>query len=112
MVTVTARLPHVIRYINPRHPEVALLHADPGIIDRMLVLPLPVTTVRDGWDWLIVWCTVGATALAALAIAFAVVSIRRANQIAQDAQEAIVRERRNVFELGVLARLIEICGQR
>jgi hypothetical protein len=76
----------------------------------MLALPLPVTDVRDGWDWLIVWCTVGATALAALAIVFAVVAIRRADQVARDAQEAIVKERRNVFELGVLARLVDICG--
>jgi hypothetical protein len=75
----------------------------------VLILPLPVTVVRDGWDWLIVWCTVGATALAALAIWFAVVSIRRADRIAREDREAAVGERRNVFELGVLARLMEIC---
>ena len=72
-----------------------------GIIERMLVLPFPVTVVRDGWDWLIVWCTVGATA---------VISIRRADRIAAETRGAAVRERRNVFELGILAKLIEICG--
>lgn len=34
----------------------------------------------------------------------------RADRIARQDREAAVRECRNVFELGVLARLIEICG--
>jgi hypothetical protein len=75
-----------------------------------LSLPVPVSAVRDGWDWLIVWCTVGAAVLALVAIVFAVIAIRRGDRNAREAQEATVRERRNVFELGVLARLIEICG--
>jgi hypothetical protein len=74
----------------------------------MLVLPLPVTDVRDSWDWLLIWCTVGASVLALAAIIFAAYAIRRTNQIARDGQQAIVRERRNVFELDVLTRIIEI----
>lgn len=52
----------------------------------------------------------GATAFAALAIWFAVIFIRRADRIAREARAAIVQERRNVFELGVLARRVDICG--
>jgi hypothetical protein len=75
-----------------------------------LPLPVPVSAVRDRWDWLIIWCTIGATVLALVAIVFALIAIRRGDRNAREAQEALVRERRNVFELGVLARLIEICG--
>lgn len=76
----------------------------------MLMLPVPVTTVRDGWDWLIVWCTIGAAVFAALAIYYAARAIRLADRKAREAQDAVVRERRNVFELGVLIRLIEVCS--
>ena len=75
-----------------------------------LHLPVPVSAVRDGWDWLTIWCTVGATVVAVVAIVFAVVAIRRGDRNARDAQDALVQERRNVFELGVLVRLIEVCG--
>ena len=71
-------------------------------------LPVPVSAVRDGWDWLTIWCTVGAAAVAVVAIVFAVIAIRRGDRNAREAQEALVQERRNVFELGVLTRIIEI----
>lgn len=86
------------------------MHATAGIIYRMTLAPLPVTDVRDVWDWLVIGCTVGAVALGAIAIFYAYLSIRRAQDIARDAQDGTVRERRNVFELSVLAKLIEICG--
>jgi hypothetical protein len=73
-------------------------------------LPIPVTDVRDRWDWLALWCTVGAVALALVAIGFSAYAIRRGNRIARDGDKAIVRERRNVFELGVLVRVIEVCS--
>lgn len=76
----------------------------------MLALPLPVTDVRDGWDWLVIWCTVGASILALAAIFFAAYAIRRTNLIAREGQQAIAQERRNVFELGLLARLVDISG--
>ena len=76
----------------------------------LVVQPLPVTIVRDGWDWLIVWCTIGAAALAAIAIVTAVIAIRRADRIAREDRQAAVQERRNVFELGVLVDVIKICG--
>jgi hypothetical protein len=72
--------------------------------------PLPVTDVRDVWDWLAIWCTIGAVAFAALAIWIAVIAIRRGDRNAREAQVAIAQERRNVFELGLLARLVDICG--
>jgi hypothetical protein len=81
-----------------------------GIIVGMPFPPMPVTDVRDSWDWAIVWCTVGAAVLAAIAIWVAVIAIRRADRIAQEDRAAAVHERRNVFELGVLVRLLEICG--
>lgn len=37
-------------------------------------------------------------------------AIRRTNLIAREGQQAIVQERRNVFELGLLARLVDISG--
>lgn len=101
------------RFGGSAEPETGRGIRGPGIIYRMLFplpLPVPVSTVRDRWDWLTIWCTVGAAVLALVAIAFAVVAIRRGDRYAREAQEATVRERRNVFELGVLARLIEICG--
>ena len=72
----------------------------------MTLSPLPVTVVRDGWDWLIVWCTVGAAIVSVIAIGLAI----RANRIARAAQRAVARERRNVFELDILTRIIEISG--
>jgi hypothetical protein len=100
------------RFGGSAEPETGRGTRGPGIIYRMLFplpLPVPVSAVRDRWDWLTIWCTVGAAVLALVAIAFAVVAIRRGDRYAREAQEATVRERRNVFELGVLARLIEIC---
>ncbi len=49
--------------------------------------------------------------LAAVAIWVAVIAVRRGDRIAREAREANVRERRNVFELGVLIDLIKICGR-
>lgn len=76
----------------------------------MLVLPLPVADVRDGWDWLIVGCTIFAALASAAAIWVAVIAILRADRITREDRTAAVRERRNVFELGVLIDLIKICG--
>jgi hypothetical protein len=76
----------------------------------MLVLPLPVADVRDGWDWLIVGCTIFAALASAAAIWVAVIAILRADRITREDRAAAVRERRNVFELGVLIDLIKICG--
>lgn len=75
-------------------------------VDVMVVLTLS----RDVWDWLALWSTVAAAALAALAVGFAAWAIRRGNAIARNADQALVRERRMTFELGVLVRLVEICG--
>jgi hypothetical protein len=76
-------------------------------MNSRLPLVVPVTDVRDSWDWLVIWCTVGADVLALAAIVLSIFlciyTIRRTSQ-------ANARERRNAFELEVLARLIEACG--
>lgn len=99
-----------LREIGRGSPGSSARLSGPGIIYRMLALPLPVTDVRDGWDWLVIWCTVGASILALAAIFFAAYAIRRTNLIAREGQQAIAQERRNVFELGLLARLVDISG--
>lgn len=53
---------------------------------------------------------VGAAALAALAIMVALLAIRCSDKIAQAADAALVRERRETFELDVLARLAQALG--
>jgi hypothetical protein len=76
----------------------------------MLVLPLPVIAQRDAWDWVVVWSTSVAATLALIAVLCALWAIHRGNVIAQNADEALVRERRMTFELGVLAQLAESAG--
>lgn len=66
-------------------------------------MPLPVTVVRDPWDWAVVWAAIAGVFVAIIAIVFAAVAFYVSNR-------ALVRERRNVFELGLLARLVDICG--
>jgi len=69
-----------------------------------------VTVTRDLWDWLALWTTVVAAVLALAALAASALAIHRGNVIATKADKALVRERRSAFELGVLARLVEVCG--
>ena|SRR5215472_9212245 len=69
-----------------------------------------VTVARDLGDWLALWATVVAAVLALAALAASALAIHRGNVIATRADQALVRERRSTFELGVLARLVEICG--
>jgi hypothetical protein len=69
-----------------------------------------VTVTRDLWDWLALWTTVVAAVLALAALAVSALAIHRGNVIATKADKALVRERRSTFELGVLARLVEVCG--
>jgi hypothetical protein len=72
-----------------------------AIIDGM---PMPVVIVhRDVWDLVVAWSTVIAAVLALVAILCAVWAIRHSDQ-------ALVRERRMDFELGVLAQLAHACG--
>lgn len=71
---------------------------------------LAVTVTRDFWDWLALWATVIAAVIALAAIGVAAWAIRRGNVIAANTDQALVRERRFTFELGVLARLVEVCG--
>ena len=66
-------------------------------------MPLPVTVIRDPWDWAVVWAAIAGVVVATVAIVFTAVTFYISNM-------ALVRERRNVFELGVLSRLLEICG--
>jgi biopolymer transport protein ExbB/TolQ len=66
-------------------------------------VPIPVAAVRDSWDWVVIWSTVAASVLAVVAIILAAWSVYRADK-------ALVRERRQVFELSLLARLVEVCG--
>jgi hypothetical protein len=71
---------------------------------------MKVTVTRDVWDWLSLWATVIAALLALIAIGIALWAIRRTNKLASDADAALVRERRETFELGVLARLAQALG--
>jgi hypothetical protein len=73
----------------------------------MFILALLVPARRDFWDWVVVWSTAGAALLSLVAVLCALWSIRRSNSIARNADEALVRERRMTFELGVLAQLAE-----
>src|SRR5260370_29374991 len=66
-------------------------------------MPLRVTVIRDPWDWAVVWAAMAGVVVATVAIVFAAVTFYISNK-------ALVRERRNVFELGLLSRLLEICG--
>lgn len=68
---------------------------------------LAVTVTRDLWDWLALWATV---VVALVALGLSALAIHRGNVIAARADQALVRERRSTFELGVLARLVEVCG--
>jgi hypothetical protein len=68
-----------------------------------LPFPIPVTDVRDGWNWLVVVSAIAGVALALVAICFTAYAIRRGDK-------ALVRERRHVFELGIIARILEISG--
>ena len=56
------------------------------------------------------WATVTAAVFAWLALGVGAVALYRGNVIASNADEALVRERRSTFELGVLARLVEVSG--
>jgi hypothetical protein len=67
------------------------------------LLPVPVAVVRDGWDWLGIWCNVGAFVVALATIVLSALTNLRNNR-------ANVRDRRSFFELDVLARVIEVCG--
>ena len=73
-------------------------------------MPTEVTTVRDSWDWAVVWSAIGGAFLAVIAVIIAVWAVHRGNIIEQNAHDELVHERRRVFELGVLAKLIEVCG--
>jgi hypothetical protein len=66
-------------------------------------MPLPVTVVKDPWDWAVVWAAIAGVFLAVIAIVFAAVTFYISNR-------ALVRERRITFELGVLAQLAEFAG--
>ena len=71
---------------------------------------LTVTLPRDFWDWLALWAIVIAAMLALVALGVSALAIYRGNVIAARAARALARERRSTFELGVLARLVEVCG--
>ncbi len=71
---------------------------------------LAVTSQRDFWDWVIIWSTAVAAAVGFIAVLCAFWAIHRSNIIAQNADEALIRERRITFELGVLAQLAEFVG--
>jgi len=58
--------------------------------------PIPVTDIRDGWDWLVIGCTIVTVVIALVAIALSIRTDRRN-----------ARERRNAFELDIL---IEVRG--
>jgi hypothetical protein len=73
--------------------------------------PVPVTAVRDGWDWVGVAAGLAGAILATIAVIFAALAIHRGNVIAREAHEEIIRERWNIFELGILARVVEACGE-
>jgi hypothetical protein len=72
-----------------------------------LTAPASVTVVRDGWDWLLIWCNVSGLILALAAI---VLSVLIAAYTIHRNDQALAREQRTAFELGVLTRLIEVCG--
>jgi hypothetical protein len=80
-----------------------------GQVAKMVSM-LTVTVTRDFWDWLGLWATVIAMVLALVALGAGALAIHRGNVIASNADEALVRERRSTFELGVLARLVEVSG--
>jgi hypothetical protein len=63
--------------------------------------PIPVTVVRDDWDWAVVWATTGGLAAAFIAISVAVYTFRKTSK-------ELVLERRKVFELGVLTKVLEL----
>lgn len=69
-----------------------------------------VTVTRDSWDWLALWATVIASVLGLAALGVGAWAIHRSNVIATAADQALVRERRSTFELGVLARIVEESG--
>jgi hypothetical protein len=71
---------------------------------------LTVTVTRNVWDWLALWATVIAAVFALVALGVGAWAIHRGNVIASAADKALVRERRSTFELGVLARIVEVCG--
>lgn len=69
-----------------------------------------ISLARDGWDWLALWSTVAAAAVGIVAIVIALIAYHRTLVVAQGANDALAGERRHVFELGLLARLLEVCG--
>lgn len=75
-----------------------------------IVSMFTVTVTRDSWDWLALWATIIAAMLGLAALGVGAWAIHRSNVIATAADQALVRERRSVFELGVLARIVEESG--
>jgi hypothetical protein len=71
---------------------------------------LTVAVTRDFWDWLALWATLIAAVLALVALGVGAWAIHRGNVIATAADQALARERRSTFELGVLARIVEESG--
>jgi hypothetical protein len=71
-----------------------------------------VLLTRDWVDWVLVSVALLSFIATAAAAWLAWLAIRRANMIATQADEALVRERRKTFELGVLARIGEVYGLR
>ena len=66
-------------------------------------MPLPVTVVRDGWDWAVAVAAIVGLLVAIIAIGLAVFTFYVSNK-------GLVRERHLTFELGVLAQLAEFAG--
>lgn len=66
-----------------------------------------VTVSRDWLDLLGIWSTVIAAVLALGAINVALIAIHRGNVIARNSDAALVEDRRKVFELGVIQKLLE-----
>lgn len=66
--------------------------------------PIPVTDVRDVWDWLMIGCAILSVALTLITVVLQIGAMRRNDQ-------AIARERRDALELHVLVQLMEAFGR-
>lgn len=68
----------------------------------------PVTVSRDTWDWAGFWIAAVSGLAALIAIVIAIIAIKWAARIGQDADSALIRERQLSFELTILTRIAEL----
>lgn len=71
--------------------------------ENISVVIVPLAAHRDALDLTVAWSTVIASILALIALMIALWAIRHSDR-------ALIRERQNTFELGVLAQLAHACG--